>query len=134
MSTPSTPTQAGATGETAEAKQMFTISTVCYFPEGDVHFITSDNVLFYFDLKCLAEVSSFFTDLNDVPQPPGAKTAAPVSSQTLLDTLGQLSIEDQEDLGKHTNVLVVYPECSSKALQPWLDLVYGGGKCDPGMP
>ncbi|WVQ77615.1 hypothetical protein IAR50_007303 [Cryptococcus sp. DSM 104548] len=125
MSSPTIPTQASEITETVDPKKKeYTINPVCYFSKGNVHFITSDNVLFSFDLKRLAVVSSFFKDLVDIPRALAKKTAAPVSSQTLLDTLTQLSLEEQEDLGELIDALVVYPECSSKALQPWLNLVF----------
>ncbi|ODN73043.1 hypothetical protein L202_08438 [Cryptococcus amylolentus CBS 6039] len=97
---------------------------------GNVHFITTDNVLFSCDLDRLAEASSFFRNLGEIPQSPEAgkkATTTHISSQELRDQLVQLSTEEQEDIAKHIDAAITFPECGSQVLDPWLGLLVFGG-------
>ncbi|ODN79162.1 hypothetical protein L198_07912 [Cryptococcus wingfieldii CBS 7118] len=126
--------QAVAGGETAGQAKKYTVNTdTIYYSEGNVYFITSDNVLFPFDLERLGKVSSFFRDLGDIPQPSGKDIGDPVSGQSILDKLNGLSLNEQEDISTHTDVIIIFPECDSKALQPWLNLVSFGGAYGSGL-
>ncbi|TYJ51409.1 hypothetical protein B9479_008021 [Cryptococcus floricola] len=99
-----------------------------FYRSGIVHFITTDDVLFSCDLERLTEMSSFFRDLSEIPQPPGKKaTTTQMSSQELHNQLAQLSSEEHGDIAKHTDAAVVFPECGSKVLEPWLNLILLAG-------
>ncbi|TYJ51176.1 hypothetical protein B9479_008269, partial [Cryptococcus floricola] len=52
---PTTSNQADAGGKTAGKAKEYSVNTIYCF-EGSVHFITSDNVIFPFDLDRLAKV------------------------------------------------------------------------------
>ncbi|WVQ77639.1 hypothetical protein IAR50_007327 [Cryptococcus sp. DSM 104548] len=87
------------------APASYTIHPV-HYDEGNVHFITTDNVLFSFQLGRLATVSSFFKDLGDIPQPPGR---APHQRKDISNRIN--------------NIPLIFPECTSHVLEAWLALV-----------
>ncbi|ODN79161.1 hypothetical protein L198_07911 [Cryptococcus wingfieldii CBS 7118] len=119
-----TSNQSDAGGEMAGKVKEYTLNTnTIYYSVGNVHFITSDNVLFPFDLDRLAKVSSVFRDLRNIPQPSGKEIGAPISGQTILEKLNELSLNEREDISRHTDAVIIFPECNAKALQPWLNLV-----------
>ncbi|ODN87379.1 hypothetical protein L198_07003 [Cryptococcus wingfieldii CBS 7118] len=99
-----------------------------FYRSGNVHFITTDDVIFSCDIDRLAEMSSFFRDLSEIPQPPGKKaTTTQMSGQDLHDQLAQLSTEEQGDIATHTDGAVIFPECGSDVLEPWLNLILLAG-------
>ncbi|ODN87381.1 hypothetical protein L198_07005 [Cryptococcus wingfieldii CBS 7118] len=123
-------TTSNADGDAADANETVDTKTKKaykihpFYRYGNVHFITTDDVLFSCHLDSLTEISSFFRDLSEIPQPPGKKaTTTRMSGQDLHDQLAQLSIEEHEDIAKHTDAAVVFPECGSEALEPWLNLI-----------
>ncbi|ODN79160.1 hypothetical protein L198_07910 [Cryptococcus wingfieldii CBS 7118] len=127
-----TSNQAHSGGEWAGELKEYTVNTMYYY-KGNVHFITSDNVLFPFDLDRLAKVSSVFRDLRNIPQPSGKEIGAPISGQTILEKLNELSLNEREDISRHTDAVIIFPECNAKALQPWLNLVSDGGAYGSGL-
>ncbi|ODN79159.1 hypothetical protein L198_07909 [Cryptococcus wingfieldii CBS 7118] len=124
-----TSNQSDAGGEWAGKAKEYTVNTI-YYSKGNVHFNTSDNVLFPFDLDRLSKVSSFFRDLDDIPQPSGKKIGAHIPGQTIIDRLNnELSLNERADIDipTHMDAIIIFPECDAKALQPWLNLVSFGG-------
>ncbi|TYJ52582.1 hypothetical protein B9479_006832 [Cryptococcus floricola] len=125
MSTASN-TNANAANDKGDTKKEYKIHP--FYRSGNVHFITTDDVLFSCDLDRLTEMSSFFRDLSEIPQPPGKKaTTTQMSSQDLHDKLAQLSTKEHGDIAKYTDAAVVFPECGSKVLEPWLNLTLLAG-------
>ncbi|ODN73044.1 hypothetical protein L202_08439 [Cryptococcus amylolentus CBS 6039] len=117
-----------ATNETVDTKTKKEYKIHSFYRSGNVHFITTDDVLFSCDIDRLAEMSSFFRDLSEIPQPPGKKyMRTQTSSQDLHDQPAQLSIEQQGDVAKHTDAAVVFPECGSDVLECWLNLILLAG-------
>ncbi|TYJ51407.1 hypothetical protein B9479_008019, partial [Cryptococcus floricola] len=117
-----------AANETVDTKTKKEYKIHPFYRFGNVHFITTDDVIFSCDLDRLTEMSSFFRDLSEIPQPPGkSATTTQMSSQDLHNKLAQLSTEEHGDIAKHTDAAVVFPECGSKVLEPWLNLILLAG-------
>ncbi|TYJ51689.1 hypothetical protein B9479_007739 [Cryptococcus floricola] len=127
-----TSNQADAGGETAGKEKEYSVNTT-YYSKGSIHFITSDNVIFPFDLDRLAKDSSFFRDLGDIPQPSGKEVRASVSGQTIREKLNELPLNERENISTHTDAAIVFPECDARSLQHWLSLVYPRGAHGKGL-